>query len=302
MGASVTADVTFVNKEEEAFHCSFLNTSNNGKEASASLPGFVTVRVGESMRNLLDLPEERKVLVRGLKSVRGAHESTDIAKFNDGSVVLFTYAHGRMRNLLDLPEERKVLVRGLKSVRGAHESTDIAKFNDGSVVLFTYAHGRVVSVVTLDGSYSPVGYIVRQGMTGVSLETVAGVVGALKRRNAGELRNGVSRTFDTIGDDDFVYASGVFPERGRALTAREFVGALKRRNAGELRNGVSRTFDTIGDDDFVYASGVFPERGRALTARELEDRADTKDNSLLAAARRIGAANQLKAYRLFLGR
>ncbi len=37
-------------------------------------------------------------------------------------------------------------------------------------------------------------------------------------------------------------------------------------------------------------------------SRELEDRADTKDNSLLAAARRIGAANQLKAYRLFLGR
>lgn len=52
----------------------------------------------------------------------------------------------------------------------------------------------------------------------------------------------------------------------------------------------------------MYASGVFPGRGRALTARELEDRADTKDNSLLAAARRIGAANQLKAYRLFLGR
>lgn len=208
LGTGVTADATFVNKEEEAFHCSFLNTSNNGKEASASLPGFVTVRMGESMRNLLDLPEERKVLVRGLKSVRGAHESTDIAKFGDGSVVLFTYAHGRL-----------------------------------------------VVVVTLDGSCSPVGYVVRQGVTGVSLETVAGAV-----------------------------------------------SALKSRNAGELRNGVSRTFDTIGDDDFVYASGVFPGRGRALTARELEDRADTKDNSLLAAARRIGAANQLKAYRLFLGR
>lgn len=155
-----------------------------------------------------------------------------------------------MKNLLDLPEGRKVLVRGLKSVRGAHESTDIAKFDDGSVVLFTYAHGRLVSVVTLDGSYSPVGYIVRQGVTDVSLETVAGAVGALKSRNAGELRNGVSRTFDTIGDDDFVYAGS----------------------------------------------------GRALTARELVNRADTRDNSLLAAARRIGAVNQLKAYRLFLGR
>ena len=208
LGTGVTADATFVNKEEEAFHCSFLNTSNNGKEASASLPGFATVRMGESMRNLLDLPEERKVLVRGLKSVRGAHESTDIAKFDDGSVVLFTYAHGRL-----------------------------------------------VSVVTLDGSCSPVGYVVRQGVTDVSLETVVNAV-----------------------------------------------GALKSRNAGELRNGVSRTFDTIGDDDFVYASGVFPERGRALTAKELEYGADTKDNSLLAAARRIGAANQLKAYRLFLGR
>ena len=208
LGTGVTADATFVNKEEEAFHCSFLNTSNNGKEVSASLPGFATVRMGESMRNLLDLPEERKVLVRGLKSVRGAHESTDIAKFDDGSVVLFTYAHGRL-----------------------------------------------VSVVTLDGSCSPVGYIVRQGVTDVSLETVV-----------------------------------------------KAVSALKSRNAGELRNGVSRTFDTIGDDDFVYASGVFPERGRVLTARELEDRADTKDNSLLAAARRIGVANQLKAYRLFLGR
>ena len=208
LGTGVTADATFVNKEEEAFHCSFLNTSNNGKEVSASLPGFATVRMGESMRNLLDLPEERKVLVRGLKSVRGAHESTDIAKFDDGSVVLFTYAHGRL-----------------------------------------------VSVVTLDGSCSPVGYIVRQGVTDVSLETVV-----------------------------------------------KAVSALKSRNAGELRNGVSRTFDTIGDDDFVYASGVFPERGRVLTARELEDRADTKDNSLLAAARRIGVANQLKAYRMFLGR
>ena len=208
LGTGVTADATFVNKEEEAFHCSFLNTSNNGKEASASLPGFATVRMGESMRNLLDLPEERKVLVRGLKSVRGAHESTDIAKFDDGSVVLFTYAHGRL-----------------------------------------------VSVVTLDGSCSPVGYVVRQGVTDVSLETVVNAV-----------------------------------------------GALKSRNAGELRNGVSRTFDTIGDDDFVYASGVFPERGRALTAKELEYGADTKDNSLLAAARRIGVANQLKAYRMFLGR
>ena len=208
LGTGVTADATFVNKEEEAFHCSFLNTSNNGKEASASLPGFATVRMGESMRNLLDLPEERKVLVRGLKSVRGAHESTDIAKFDDGSVVLFTYAHGRL-----------------------------------------------VSVVTLDGSCSPVGYVVRQGVTDVSLETVVNAV-----------------------------------------------GALKSRNAGELRNGVSRTFDTIGDDDFVYATGVFPERERVLTARELEDRADTKDNSLLAAARRIGVANQLKAYRMFLGR
>ena len=109
--------------------------------------------------------------------------------------------------------------------------------------------------MTLDGSYSPVGYIVRQGVTDVSLETVAGVV-----------------------------------------------GALKSHNAGELRNGVSRTFDTIGDDDFVYGSGVFPGRGRALTAKELEYGADTKDNSLLAAARRIGVANQLKAYRMFLGR
>lgn len=208
LGASVTADATFVNKEEEAFHCSFLNTSNNGKEASASLPGFATVRMGESMKNLLDLPEERKVLVKGLKSASGAHESTDIAKFDDGSVVLFTYAHGRL-----------------------------------------------VSVATLDGSYSPVGYIVRQGVTDVSLDTVAGAV-----------------------------------------------GALKSRNTGELHNGVSSNFDTIGDDGFVYATGVFPGRGRSLTARELEHRADTKDNSLLAAARRIGAANQLKAYRLFLGR
>ena len=208
LGTGVTADATFVNKEEDAFHCSFLNTSNNGKEVSASLPGFATVRMGESMKNLLDLPEERKVLVKGLKSVRGAHESTDIAKFDDGSVVLFTYAHGRL-----------------------------------------------MSVVTLDGSCSPAGYVVRQGVTDVSLETVV-----------------------------------------------KAVGALKSRNAGELRNGVSRTFDTIGDDDFVYASGVFPERGRALTAKELEYGADTKDNSLLAAARRVGAANQLKAYRLFLGR
>lgn len=208
LGTGVTADATFVNKEEEAFHCSFLNTSNNGKEASASLPGFATVRMGESMRNLLDLPEERKVLVKGLKSVRGAHESTDIAKFDDGSVVLFTYAHGRL-----------------------------------------------VVVVTLDGSCSPVGYIVRQGVTDVSLETVV-----------------------------------------------KAVSTLKSRNVGELRNGVSRTFDTIGDDDFVYATGVFPGRGRALTARELEDGADTQDNSLLAAARRIGVANQLKAYRMFLGR
>lgn len=207
LGESVTADAAFVNKGEESFHCSFLNTSNNGREASASLPGFATVRMGESMKNLIDLPEEKKVYVRALKSARSAHESTDIAKFDDGSVVLFTYANGCL-----------------------------------------------VSVVTLDGSYSPVGYIVRQEVTDVSLETVAGAVSALKSHNTGELHNGVSSNFDIIGDDDFVYATGVFP------------------------------------------------RGRSLTAKELEHRADTKDNSLLAAARRIGAANQLKAYRLFLGR
>lgn len=204
LGTGVTADATFVNKEEEAFHCSFLNTSNNGKEASASLPGFATVRMGESMKNLLDLPEEKKVNVRALKSVRGAHESTDIAKFDDGSVVLFTYSAGRL-----------------------------------------------VVVVTLDGSCSPVGYVVRQGVTGVSTGTVSGAVSALKRQDTKELHNGVSSNFDTIGDDGFVFASGVFPGRSRALTARE---------------------------------------------------PDTKDNSLLAAARRIGAVNQLKAYRLFLGR
>lgn len=208
LGASVTADAAFVNKEEDAFHCSFLNTSSNGKEASASLPGFATVRMGESMRNLLDLPEGRKVLVRGLKSARGAYESTDIAKFDDGSVVLFTYSAGRL-----------------------------------------------VAVVTLDGSCSPVGYAVRQGVTGAFTGTVAVAV-----------------------------------------------GMLKSNNVGELHNGVSSNFDTIGDDGFVYAARVFPGRGRALTAKELEYGADTKDNSLLAAARRIGAANQLKAYRMFLGR
>lgn len=204
LGSSVTADVTFVNKEEEAFHCSFLNTSNNGKEASASLPGFATVRMGESMKNLLDLPEEKKVNVRALKSARSAYESTDIAKFDDGSVVLFTYSAGRL-----------------------------------------------VAVVTLDGSYDPVGYAVRQWVTGAFMGTVAVAVGALKRQDTKELHNGASSNFDTIGDDGFMFATGVFPGRGRALTARE---------------------------------------------------PDTKDNSLLAASRRIGAVNQLKAYRLFLGR